>query len=115
MVISLQNTILSNFCSLAAIEAMDSKFLSETNVSNTKKVVLSFTDDEVVSRNYVIISDFSQISQNPVNLRNVKNINFADINNFTNLMKVIYIDMKCNCFKRIFLICNFQQHVAKLE
>lgn len=115
MVISLQNTILSNFCSLAAIEAMDSKFLSETNVSNTKKVVLSFTDDEVVSRNYVVISDFSQISQNPVNLRNVKNINFADINNFTNLMKVIYIDMKCNCFKRIFLICNFQQHVAKLE
>ena len=115
MVISLQNTILSNFCSLAAIEAMDSKFLSETNVSNTKKVVLSFTDDEVVSRNYIVISDFSQISQNPVNLRNVKNINFADINNFTNLMKVIYIDMKCNCFKRIFLICNFQQHVAKLE
>ena len=115
MVISLQNTILSNFCSLAAIEAMDSKFLSETNVSNTKKVVLSFTDDEVVSRNYVVISDFSQISQNPVNLRNVKNINFADINNFTNLMKVIYVDMKCNCFKRIFLICNFQQHVAKLE
>ena len=115
MVISLQNTILSNFCSLEAIEAMDSKFLSETNVSNTKKVVLSFTDDEVVSRNYVVISDFSQISQNPVNLRNVKNINFADINNFTNLMKVIYIDMKCNCFKRIFLIYNFQQHVAKLE
>ena len=79
MVISLQNTILSNFCSLAAIEAMDSKFLSETNVSNTKKVVLSFTDDEVASRNCVVISDFSQICQNPVNLRNVKNINFADI------------------------------------
>ena len=107
LVISLQNTILPNFCSLEAIEAMHSKFLSETNVSNTKKVVFSFTDNEVTSRNYVVISDFSQISQNPVNLCNVKNINFADIsNNFTNLMKAIYIDMKCNFFNSIFQVVN---------